>query len=31
MPTVIRKSSATLLDTRREVLHAVSWQVRSHV
>lgn len=31
MPTVIRKSSATLLDTRREALHAVSWQVRSHV
>jgi HSP20 family protein len=31
MPTVIRKSNATLFDTRREVLHAVSWQVRSHV
>lgn len=31
MPTVIRKSNATLLETRREILHAVSWQVRSHV
>ncbi len=31
MPTVIRKSNPTLFDTRREVLHAVSWQVRSHV
>ncbi len=31
MPTVIRKSSATILETRREILHAVSWQVRSHV
>ena len=31
MPAVIRKSSATILDTRREILHAVSWQVRSHV
>lgn len=31
MPTVIRKSSATLLDARREILQAVSWQVRSNV
>ena len=32
MPTVIsRKSNAALLDTRREILHAVSLQVRSHV
>ena len=31
MPTIIRKTSATLLETRREILHAVSWQVRSHV
>jgi len=31
MPTIIRKSSATILETRREILHAVSWQVRSHV
>jgi len=31
MPTIVRKSSTTLLDTRREILHAVSWQVRSNV
>ena len=31
MPTIVRKSSTTLLETRREMLHAVSWQVRSHV
>ena len=31
MPTVIRKSSATLLETRREIFPAVSWQLRSHV
>ena len=31
MPTIIRKSSSTLFQTRREILHAVSWQVRSHV
>ncbi len=31
MPTIVRKSSATILETRREILHAVSWQVRSHV
>jgi HSP20 family protein len=29
MPTIIRKSNTTLLETRREILHAVSWQVRS--
>lgn len=29
MPTIVRKSSTTLLETRREILHAVSWQVRS--
>ncbi len=29
MPTIVRKSSTTLLDTRREILQAVSWQVRS--
>jgi len=27
MPTVIRKSELTLTDKRREVIHAVSWQV----
>ncbi|MBK8784262.1 MAG: Hsp20/alpha crystallin family protein [Anaerolineales bacterium] len=31
MPTVIRKSSETLMDFRREILHAVSWQVRSNI
>jgi HSP20 family protein len=31
MPTIVRKSNQTLLETRREVLHAVSWQVRSKV
>lgn len=31
MPTVIRKSSAALFEARREILHAVSWQVRSNV
>lgn len=30
MPTVIRKSVAALLESRREILHAVSWQVRSN-
>lgn len=31
MPTVIRKSVATFTESRREILHAVSWQVRSSV
>ena len=31
MPTVIRKSVATLMESPREILHAVSWQVRSNV
>ena len=31
MPAIVRKSSAALLETRREILHAVSWQVRSNV
>ena len=31
MPTVIRKSSETLMDLRREILHTVSWQVRSNI
>jgi HSP20 family protein len=31
MPTIVRKSNQALLETRREVLHAVSWQVRSGV
>src|SRR3990172_1402006 len=31
MPAIIRKTSSTLLESRREILHAVSWQVRSNV
>jgi HSP20 family protein len=31
MPTIIRKSGPTLMEARREVLHAVSWQVRSNI
>jgi HSP20 family protein len=30
MPTIVRKSSTALLEIRREMLHAVSWQVRSN-
>ena len=30
MPTVIRKSVATLLESHREILHTVSWQIRSN-
>jgi HSP20 family protein len=28
MPTIVRRSNTTLLETRREMLHAISWQVR---
>ena len=31
MPTIVRKSSTNLLEVRREMLHAVSWHVRSNV
>jgi HSP20 family protein len=31
MPTIVRKSGTTLMETRREVLHAVSWHVRANV
>jgi HSP20 family protein len=31
MPTIIRKSSSTIFEARREILHAVSWQVGSHL
>ena len=31
MPTIIRKTHSTLLESRREVLTAVSWHVRSNV
>ena len=29
MPTIVRKSFSTTAETRREVLHTVSWHVRS--
>ena len=29
MPTIVRKSSSMISETRREILHAVSWHVRS--
>lgn len=31
MPTVIRKTQETLMEVRRGVLHAVSWQVKTSV
>jgi HSP20 family protein len=31
MPTIVRKSSSTMLETRKEVFHATGWQVRSTV
>jgi HSP20 family protein len=31
MPTIIRRSSSTLLETRREILQAIHWQVHSSV
>ena len=31
MPTIVRKSGTALMETRREVLHAVSWHVRASV
>jgi HSP20 family protein len=31
MPTVIRKTGETLMEVKRGVLHAVSWQVKSSV
>lgn len=31
MPTIVRKSFPTIVESRREILHAVSWQVRSSV
>jgi HSP20 family protein len=31
MPTIVRKSGAELVEVRRDILHAVSWQVRSTV
>jgi HSP20 family protein len=31
MPSIVRKSNPALMEYRRDVLHAVSWQVRSKV
>ncbi len=31
MPTIVRKSNVALMEVRRNMLHAVSWQVRSTV
>jgi len=31
MPSIVRKSGPALMEYRREMLHAVSWQVRSKV
>ena len=31
MPTIVRKSLATIVETRREIFHATGWQVRSTV
>jgi HSP20 family protein len=31
MPTVKRKPSTMIMEARREILHAVSWQVRSNI
>jgi HSP20 family protein len=29
MPTIVRRSLPTIVETRRDIFHAVSWQVRS--
>ena len=31
MPTIVRRSLPAIIETRREIFHAVSWQVRSSV
>ena len=31
MPTIVRKSGVALMEVRRDILHAVSWQVRSNI
>ncbi|HXD11048.1 MAG TPA: Hsp20/alpha crystallin family protein [Anaerolineales bacterium] len=31
MPMIVRKSIPTMLQTRREIFHAVSWHIRSSV
>jgi HSP20 family protein len=30
MPTIVRKSGTAVMETRREVLHTVSWQIRAN-
>ena len=29
MPTIVRRSHPTIIETRREIFHAISWQVHS--
>jgi HSP20 family protein len=31
MPTVVRKSVPTLVETRREIIHAIGWQVNINI
>jgi len=31
MPTIVRKSFPTIMETRKEIVQAVSWQVRANV
>jgi HSP20 family protein len=31
MPTIVRRSSVNLFEARREILHAISWQVQSSI
>ena len=31
MPTVVRKSFSPIMETRREIIQAISWQVRANV
>ena len=31
MPTIVRRSHSTIIETRREIFHAVGWQVHSSV
>ena len=31
MPTIVRRSFSTMVETRKEVFHATGWQVRSSV
>ena len=31
MPTIVRKSFSAITETRRDVLHAISWHVRSSI